>query len=200
MCSESESPKQRTDPMSSTPLVLASASPRRHKILTAMGLVFEFVVSAVEEVHWLDDPKGTVRENAARKCMWASERQPDVTVIAADTVVVLDGKAIGKPKSRQEAAAMLRSSSGRTQTVYTGLAMGCRRQLLEQSVTKSLVHFRDLTDAAIEQYFQRVDPLDKAGGYDIDQHSDSIIRGYEGSWTNIMGLPQGVLEQWLASN
>ena len=75
--------------MNTTALVLASASPRRHKILTAMGLVFEVVVSAVEEVHWLDDPKGTVRENAARKCMWASERQPDVTVIAASATEFL---------------------------------------------------------------------------------------------------------------
>ena len=185
--------------MNMSPFILASASPRRAKILKSMGLVFDVVVPVVDEVHWDDDPEGTVRENAARKCSWACLQHPAATIIAADTVVVLDGKCIGKPKSRDEAVAMLRNASGRTQRVFTGMAMGCLDdQRLEQHTEMSRVHFCELTDVVIEQYLQHVNPLDKAGGYDIDQKADLIIRGYEGSWTNIMGLPQEVLERWLA--
>ena len=178
-------------------LTLASASPRRRKILEACGLSFRVVVPEVEEVHWHGDPEGTVTENAARKCRWACERYPLVTVIAADTVVVFNGESIGKPKSYDEAVTMLEQFSGCSQMVYTGVAMGISDQPLQQSTTKSRVHFRELNSSDIEAYFRRVDPLDKAGGYDIDQHSDLIIRDYEGSWTNIMGLPRAIVEAWL---
>lgn len=180
------------------PLILASASPRRRKILESMRVTFNVVVPDVDEVHLDDDPEGTVRENASRKCAWARERFPDAGIIAADTVVVFSGKSIGKPESIVDATAMLRQFSGRSQTVYTGVAMARYPKAPVLHVVKSAVHFRDLSDAAIEEYVRRVNPLDKAGGYDIDQSPDLIIRAYEGSWTNIMGLPQEVVEAWLA--
>jgi septum formation protein len=179
------------------PLVLASASPRRRKILESMNVAFDVAVPDVEEVHWDDDPVGTVKENAFRKCGWARERFPEAGIIAADTVVVFDGKSIGKPKSIVDATAMLQKFSGHSQTVYTGVALACGPLAPVVRVEKSEVHFRELSDVAIEEYFRRVDPLDKAGGYDIDQCHHLIIRAYEGSWTNIMGLPQGVVEAWL---
>jgi septum formation protein len=184
--------------MSQYPLILASASPRRRKILEGMGLTFDVVIPEVEEIHWVADPAGTVAENAARKCRWACERHALSRVIAADTVVVFGGSCIGKPVDRKDATAMLMAFSGKCQTVFTGVAM-CRpqRPLLQTTVT-SQVYFRELTPDVIEEYITRVDPLDKAGGYDIDQYSDLIIRGYEGSWTNIMGLPQDDVEEWLA--
>lgn len=177
--------------------MLASASPRRRKILAALGLPFRVVVPEVEEVSLCGDPEGTVTENAARKCRWARERHASATVIAADTIVVFEGESIGKPGSYDEAVAMLERFSGHSQTVYTGVAMDGPDQPMRQRTAKSQVHFRELTAAVIEQYFRYVDPLDKAGGYDIDQHGDLIIRGYEGSWTNIMGLPQSVVKAWL---
>jgi septum formation protein len=179
------------------PLILASASPRRRKILESMGLTFDVVVPLVEEIHETSDPTGTVQENAARKCAWARDQHPGVAVIAADTVVVFDGECIGKPKSLVDAVAMLRRFSATSQTVFTGVAMATAGGDVTSRVDRSVVHFRELTDAAIEKYVQLVDPLDKAGGYDIDQHGDLIIRGYEGSWTNIMGLPQRIVEDWL---
>ena len=180
------------------PLILASASPRRRKILESMNVAFNVAIPDVEEVHRDDDPEGTVTENASRKCEWARGRFPEAGIIAADTVVVFDGKSIGKPRSIVDATAMLQKFSGHSQTVYTGVAMAYGPPEPVVRVEKSEVHFRELSDLAIEEYFRRVDPLDKAGGYDIDQYHHLIIRAYEGSWTNIMGLPQGIVEAWLA--
>ncbi len=179
------------------PLILASGSPRRRKILESMDVTFDVVVPEVDEIHWEDDPEGTVSENASRKCAWAQTRFPEAGIVAADTVVVFASKSVGKPTSIVDATAMLRRFSGHSQMVYTGVAMARPRQPMVLRVVRSLVHFRELSDAAIEEYFCRVDPLDKAGGYDIDQHHQLIIRAYEGSWTNIMGLPQDVVEAWL---
>lgn len=180
------------------PLILASASPRRRKILESMDLTFQVETPDVEEVHWDNDPEGTVKENAVRKCTWAQKRFPEAGIIAADTVVVFEGKSIGKPKSIVDATAMLQRFSGRSQVVYTGVATVRGPQKPVVSITKSEVHFRELSDAAIIEYFAKVDPLDKAGGYDIDQRHHLIIRAYEGSWTNIMGLPRDVVEAWLS--
>ena len=163
-----------------------------------MGLAFDVVIPNVDEVHWDDAPEATVKENASRKCAWAQGRYAEADIIAADTVVVFDDKSIGKPSSLVDATAMLRKFSGHSQIVYTGVALARQRHPMELHVIQSLVHFRELSDAAIEEYFQRVNPLDKAGGYDIDQHHELIIRAYEGSWTSIMGLPQDVVEARLA--
>ncbi len=178
-------------------LILASASPRRSKILEEMGLAFDVIVPDVDEVHWDADPTGTVRENAKRKCVWAYEQYADAAVIAADTVVVFDGKCIGKPESMVEAKDMLRQFSGKTQTVYTGMAIYRPQQKIKICVDRSDVHFCNISDTVIEKYFSLVDPLDKAGGYDIDQHGDLIISGHDGSWTNIMGLPKEMVEKLL---
>jgi len=184
--------------MNACRLVLASASPRRRQILERMGLCFDVVVPVVDEVHWDDDPAGTVVENATRKCTWARARHPGAAIIAADTVVVFEGKSIGKPPSRHAAAAMLRRFSGHCQSVYTGVAMAGPQRPLVHRVAESLVHFRVLSEATIQQYIDQVDPVNKAGGYDIDQHGDLIIQSHEGSWTNIMGLPREVVEAWLS--
>jgi len=178
-------------------LILASASLRRSKILKELGLTFEVIIPDVDEVHWNDDPVGTVEENAKRKCNCISQQYPDMIVIAADTVVVFDGKCLGKPKTIQEAREMLGLFSGKSQTVYSGIAIATPQESLDLYLEKSEVHFRKISDTVIDQYFSLVDPLDKAGGYDIDQHSDLIISGYDGSWTNIMGLPKEIIEKIL---
>ena len=181
-------------------IILASASPRRKKILDEMGLCFKVMIADVDEVRMDDDPRATVSENAGLKCDWAAKRNPNSIVIAADTVVVFDGRCLGKPQSMDEATSMLRSFSGKSQTVYTGVAF-CLHEKGDKdiilSVEKSVVHFRELSDKVIEKYLSLVNPLDKAGGYDIDQHGDLIIAGYEGSWTNIMGLPKDIIAEYL---
>jgi septum formation protein len=179
-----------------TPLLLASASPRRRKILESMGLEFEVAWPDADEIHDLHDPILTVRENATRKFAWARKHYPEFAVIAADTVVVFAGECLGKPKSIVEAVDMLRRFSACSQTVFTGVALGNPDCDMEFHLVKSVVHFRELSDASIEQYVQKVNPLDKAGGYDVDQHAELFVRGYEGSWTNIMGLPKHIVEAW----
>jgi septum formation protein len=181
----------------SHPLILASASPRRRKILEQMGLQFQVVVPDVDEVHWDREPERTVAENAKRKALAVFVQFPEATVLAADTVVAFKGCSIGKPKSVSAAMDMLCQFSGCKQKVYTGMTLVRPDFEVMQVVTESTVQFRELSDDVVAQYSALVNPLDKAGGYDIDQHSDLIISGYTGSWTNIMGLPQDVLEGWL---
>jgi len=178
-------------------LILASASPRRRAILTEMGLTFDVVLPEVDEIHRDDDPLGTVRENALRKCEWCRARHPDCRIVAADTVVVFEGRCIAKPASLEQARGFLRSFSGRTQRVYTGVGLYVPGGQVSIRVDESVVHFRELDEARIAEYFARVDPLDKAGAYDIDQHGELIIASHEGSWTNVMGLPREMVEAWL---
>ena len=178
-------------------LLLGSASARRRKILADLGIACDVVAPEVEEVHWDTDPRGTVRENAARKNAWCRARFPQRSILTADTVVVFEGRTIGKPRSIEEAHALLRAFSGRAQYVYTGLAWHVPGRTLVEQVEESVVRFKPLTEAAIREYCARVDPLDKAGAYDIDQCTDLIIAAYTGSWTNIMGLPAEVVRSLL---
>ena len=176
---------------------MVSASPRRKKILHQMGFDFDVMVSDVEEVHWNTKPEETVRENARRKCEWCCKRFPDRKAIAADTVVVFQGDVISKPKSFDQAYDFLRRFSGKEQHVYTGVAIYHLGKPIDVSVTISKLRFNELTDDDIRKYFSLVDPLDKAGGYDIDQHGEIIIASLEGSRTNVMGLPEEVVKEKL---
>jgi septum formation protein len=180
-------------------IILASASPRRRKILESMGLNFRVVVADVSEIYLEHNPEETVTENAELKCNWVRGHFPESIVIAADTVVCFEGVNLGKPQSMTDAKTMLKSFSGKVQEVYSGIAIaypGCAPDLF---LVKSEVHFKELSDEIIAKYLNLVDPLDKAGGYDIDQHSDLIISGYTGSRTNIMGLPQDIIKKRMIS-
>ncbi len=155
------------------------------------------MVPAVDEVHWDDRPVDTVRENARRKAAWCRARVSGAAVIAADTVVVFEGRAIGKPRDPAEARGLLRSFSGCRQTVHSGVAMLFPGVADDLCVATSEVLFRDLDAATIDRYVALVDPLDKAGGYDIDQQGELIIMDHTGSLSNIMGLPMEVVGPWL---
>lgn len=179
-------------------VILASRSPRRRKILNALGLVFDTAEPEVDEVDWPGDPVGMVLENACRKWRWCHQRFPAAAVIAADTTVELNGRCLGKPASRTEAFAMLREASGRMQTVHTGYVLALPQE--EQPVIaaeNSRVFFRDLSDADINAYLDAVQPLDRAGAYDIDCCGDWIISRFEGSRTNVMGLPAERVKEWM---
>jgi nucleoside triphosphate pyrophosphatase len=172
-------------------LILASASPRRRELLGQLGVPFEVVVAAItEHEDPATDPRQMVAHNAALKADWVSARHPTAVVLGADTTVFIDGMALNKPHDLEEARAMLRRLSGRTHTVFTGLAV--RRQTdglrIDEGVA-SEVTFKPLDAAMIEAYLARVHTLDKAGGYGIQEHSELIVAGYRGSLTNIVGLP-----------
>ena len=178
-------------PTSTSPLILASASPRRRELLAQAGIPFTVVVADVVEHEAEDsDPREMVRHNAALKADWVAARHPEATVLGADTTVFLDRTVLNKPRDPADARAMLRRLSGRTHTVFTGMAV---RRLsdglkLEQGVA-SEVTIKPLDEATIELYLSRVHTLDKAGGYAIQEQTDLIVAGYTGSLTNIVGLP-----------
>jgi septum formation protein len=181
------------------PLILASASPRRRALLGRLGVPFE--VEAAEVTECEDpgrEPRSLVAHNAALKADWVSRRHPDAIVLGADTTVFIDSTVLNKPSDEAEARAMLRRLSGRTHTVFTGMALRCALSglRLDEGVS-SEVTFKPLGEAEIDAYLALVHPYDKAGGYSIQDHTDLVVEGYEGSFTNIMGLPMEALKQIL---
>ncbi len=172
-------------------LILASASPRRRELLGQLGVEFEVVVAGVtEHEEESTDPRVMVAHNAALKADWVATRHPDAVVLGADTTVFIDGAALNKPRDGGEARTMLRRLSGRTHTVFTGLAVRRSRDGLKiDEGVASEVTFRTLDEVVIEEYLAKVHTLDKAGGYAIQEHGELIVEGYRGSMTNIVGLP-----------
>lgn len=171
-------------------VVLASASPRRHDLLTAAGLFFEVVVSPADEVHDASlDPAHLCEENARLKAAAVAASLPHATVIGADTLVFIDGQPLGKPADLAEARAMLRRLSGRTHQVCTGVCVVHPGGPVATAHELTAVRFRQLDDAAIESYLARVDPLDKAGAYGIQECGELIIEAIDGPFDNVMGLP-----------
>ena len=182
-------------------LVLASTSPRRVQLLTGHGYAFRVEPTPVEEsaAVYL-----TVRElvllNAGRKCAARAARErADAVVIGVDTLVSLEGAALGKPADRQEAAAMLGRLSGRAHQVYSGVCLThARTGRIVCFVEETRVTFRPLNAGEIEEYHRLINPLDKAGGYAAQEHGERVIARYEGSWSNVMGLPMETLGATLA--
>jgi len=178
------------------PLILASASPRRRELLAQLRVKFDVVVAGVtEHEDPSTDPRTMVAHNAALKADWVAERHPDAFVLGADTTVFIDRTVLNKPRDLADARAMLKQLSGRIHTVFTGVALRRRRDgvAVDEGVS-SQVTFRPLDDAVIDAYFRVVNPLDKAGAYGIQEGREMIIAGWEGSFTNIMGLPDGTDE------
>jgi septum formation protein len=162
-----------------------------------MGYTFDVVVPDVEEVHYLDDLYGSVMENASLKCEWCRQRHPDAAILAADTGIEFEGRTIMKPRSLDEAAEFLRRFSGNTHTVMTGVALGLPDGEIRLHVESSTVTFRELTESTIQAYIEKVNPIDRAGAYDIDECGDMIVASHAGSFTNIVGLPCEIVATWL---
>ena len=180
-------------------LILASASPRRRELLARLRVPFDVVIADVtEHEDPSTEPRTMVAHNAALKADWVAARHPEAYVLGADTTVFIDRTVLNKPRDLTEAREMLRQLSGRTHTVFTGVAL--RRKVegleVEQGVT-SEVTFLPFDDAVIDAYFKIVNPLDKAGAYGIQEGKELIIAGWEGSFTNIMGLPMEATKQIL---
>jgi septum formation protein len=176
------------------PLVLASASPRRAALLRGLGVVFEPMPSDAAEV-WppAATPAEAVESIADAKAEAVADARPDddVLVLGADTVVVLDGRVLGKPADRSEAQRMLRALSGATHQVYTGISLrhpAAGRVETAHEVTR--VTFGALSDAEIARYVATESPLDKAGAYGIqDDHGALFVERIEGDYYNVVGLP-----------
>lgn len=173
-------------------LILASGSPRRAKILRDLGVAFEVVKTDAPESSYPGDPERTVRENAlAKGAVLPSSNPPTRHVLSADTIVWLDGRIYGKPRDLAEAKAFLRELSGRTHAVFTGVAYDGEARVVRSDVT-----FRPLTEETIDAYVAKVNPLDRAGAYDIDECGELLVASYTGTYENIMGLPVEPLKEW----
>ncbi len=185
--------------MADVPIVLASRSPRRRELLTQMG-IGPFTVLVPEGPETAPPgltPDALVVHLAVEKAAAAAAlAEPGALLIAADTIVVLGGDILGKPKDEAEAFSMLRRLAGRTHVVYTGLALR-RKSLLRTAWERTTVHFRSLTDEEIQAYIATGEPMDKAGAYGIQGRGSVLVEGIEGDFFTVMGLPVCRLGQML---
>ena len=176
-----------------TRIVLASASPRRLELLRSLAFDVTVIPSNYDEP---DDPLATPLELAKRharmKALDVQPRYPSDLVVAADTVVDRDGHALNKPRTPQEAAAMLRSLSGRQHQVHTAFALAIpeKRELIEVAQTTQ-VQFFQLTDDEIAEYVATGEPMDKAGAYGIQGRAAALVERIDGDFYTVMGFPLG---------
>ena len=180
-------------------IVLASASPRRAELLRAAGVAF--VVDPVdidESVLPGETPQAHVRRLARAKAQAGAARNPGRTVLGADTVVVIDGRILGKPRDDADAAAMLAALSGRVHHVYTAVAVA-EGGVVRDDVDISAVTFAPMAPEAIAAYVASGEPRDKAGAYAIQGWASRFIERLEGSYSGVMGLPVAVVHRLLIS-
>ena len=179
-------------------IVLASQSPRRKELLGRMGLEFVTQASKIDEsaVDGLE-ARELVATLSREKAQWiARQLDGETLVIGADTVVVRDGAALGKPKDAEDAVAMLLSLSGRDHQVCTGVTV-CRGDRVLTQVEETQVTFRELTETEVRQYVSTGEPMDKAGAYGIQGLGGLLVEGIRGDYSNVVGLPVCRLGQML---
>lgn len=172
-------------------IILASTSPRRHGLAQDMGLEFEIAPSDYEEDMTLGlTPDKLVMELSNGKASDVARKFKDEIIIGADTIVVFEGKKLGKPKSKEDAFKMLKSFSGKWQEVYSGVTMiDCKTGKKVQDYEVSKVKFRKLNDDEIKRYIETGESMDKAGAYGIQGLSSIFIEKVEGCYQNILGFP-----------
>jgi septum formation protein len=183
------------------PLILASASPRRAELLRHLKLKFQVVPGRTHEI--LDDqlsPLELCQINAHRKARAVAKKHPDALVLGADTLVFFGGEIMGKPGNRAEAERMLTRLQGRTHQVVTGICLIHLRAHRERIFAVSTdVLFHPLDAGQVRDYLAKVNPLDKAGAYAIQEHGEFIISEISGSYSNVVGLPVERLQAELAA-
>ena len=182
-------------------VVLASASPRRQELLRMLGVNNLLVVPArgKEQPPEGAGPEEIVKALSLQKAKEVAHQVPaDALIVAADTIVWLDGRALGKPHGEAEAADMLRSLSGRQHEVYTGVTL-LEGDSCTSTVECSRVFFRPLSEAEIAAYIASGEPMDKAGAYGAQGKGALFVRRIEGDFFNVMGLPVCLLGQMLAA-
>lgn len=183
------SPKSAQEAGGVPRLILASQSPRRAELLGRLGLAFDVMPADIDETYAAGEPPAEhARRLAAQKAAALAARHPDALVIGSDTIVVVDGDVLGKPRDPGEAVAMLGRLSGREHTVYTGVAVA-RGSELHADVEPALVRFRPLSDRECEEYVRTGEPMDKAGAYGIQGFGSAIVEAVQGDYFAVMGLP-----------
>lgn len=186
--------------MKTPSLILASESPRRAELLRQLGLDFKTVPSSASEIHHEQLTANEVAQiNAYRKARAVAKKYPDALVLGADTIVHIDSILFGKPQTLENAYEMLEALQGKTHEVVTAVCLLNLRNHRQRIFTDSTaVTFHRLDAVKIRRYLTKVNPLDKAGAYAIQEEGDLIIERISGSYTNVVGLPIEKLRTQLA--
>jgi len=181
------------------PLILASASPRRKRLLEGLGLEFSVIVSDVDETPVPGEkPEAMCLRLAMEKAAYIAKRAPESLSLGADTSVIVDEMILGKPENEQEAAGMLKTISNRWHTVITAFALQCPQRNIDVGrVVKSRVFIRPLNDEQIRWYISTGEPMDKAGSYAIQGVGAALVSEVKGSYTCVVGLPLAELVEEL---
>lgn len=185
--------------MKKVKLILASSSPRRKEILEKEGFEFEIILpDNVGENKVSLDPVNHVLELSRKKAESVAKRLKEGLILGADTIVVLDGEILGKPKDEKEAQVILKKLGGKAHKVYTGLTLINKsndKVLSDYDSTK--VFFNQLEDEDISNYITTGEPLDKAGAYGIQGMGSFLVHHIEGNLDNVIGLPMKKLKEML---
>ena len=185
-------------------IILASQSPRRKQLMQEeISSCFTIIIPEIDEslsFKNFSNVEDIVKDISKRKCLKIADEHPSDLVIAADTVVVIDSKIIGKPKDEEDAFRMLRMLSGKTHYVYTGYAIHQDNKMINK-VAITEVTFNDLSDELILDYIKTGSPLDKAGAYGYQDNKDfALVKKISGSKTNVIGFPTEVIKEDLKKN
>jgi septum formation protein len=175
-------------PLAGPRVILASQSPRRRELLTLVGIAHEVIPADVDEsVREGERPAPYAERLAREKAQSLADRHPEALVVAADTIVVIDGRILGKPADAADARRTLRLLSGREHVVFTAVAVARGRRLVSE-VAEVAVAFRAITDEEIAAYVATGEPLDKAGSYGIQGYGATIVERIDGDYFAVMGL------------
>jgi septum formation protein len=180
-----------------TTLVLASISPRRRELLASLGVKVDVVPSSYNEMNMPELPPIELARTHARGKLQGVLGQPrDAIVVAADTVVDLDGKSLGKPQNAQDATDMLRALSGRSHIVHTAFAVTLENDVIERTASTE-VRFAPLSQQEIAEYVATGDSMDKAGAYGIQGRGATLVERIDGDFYTVMGFPLGLFVRTL---
>lgn len=179
-------------------MILASASPRRKEILENFGFSFKTIVKNIDETSNKNRAEEKILEIATKKAMETAKDFPNENVVGADTVVVIDGKILGKPKDKDEAFKMLKSLSGRQHEVITAFSfININKNISYSDYEITKVYFKNLTDKDINWYINTKEPMDKAGAYGIQGKGAFFVEKIEGDFFSVMGFPLGKFVRFL---
>jgi septum formation protein len=171
--------------------ILASVSPRRQELLRSVGLKFKIIPAHVNEKYLEgESPREHVRRLSQNKAMTIARKNPSALVLGADTIVVIDGLILGKPKNKKQAREMLTRLSDREHKVFTGFTLAHDAdKVYKTKVIQSTVQFKKISPGEMQWYVNCSEPYDKAGGYAVQGKGSYFIKSIRGSYTNVIGLP-----------
>jgi septum formation protein len=174
-------------------VILASGSPRRRALLDMVGISYEVCIPDIEENTDKTDPAEIVKDLSLQKAFSVAPKYPEQAVLAADTIVEIDGRILGKPETEDDAFSMLKMLSGRTHSVYTGVTLIFPDGSRDSFYSETRVTMFDNSDDLIRDYISTGEPMDKAGAYGIQGAGAFLIKKVDGDYGTVVGLPVSIV-------